>query len=177
MKYLKWVVRTFQPMNTCENRYFREMCTELNSKVKAIDRHTAVTKMSEVAVRVKATLEIELLDQYYALTCDHWTSIAGTSYLAATVHYIDDEWNLVSFTLSCKEHIGSSKADDVLRVLKDAWVAYDLNTKHMVGVVTDTAPVMGLFGRKLPDGVPHLYCVDHVIELTTVSSKRVCEKM
>ena len=51
MKYLKWVVRTFQPMNTCENRYFREICTELNSKFKAIDGHTAVTKMSEVAVR------------------------------------------------------------------------------------------------------------------------------
>ena len=68
MKYLKWVVMTFQAMNTCENRYFREMCTELNSKVKIIDRHTAVTKISEVAVGD------QIIDLYYALLiCDNWT--------------------------------------------------------------------------------------------------------
>ena len=75
----------------------------------------------------------------------------------------------MSFTLSCNEGTGSSKIDDILRVLREAWVAYNLDTKNLVGVVTDTAPVMGAFGRKLPDGVPHLYCVDHVLELTPVS--------
>ena len=35
-----------------------------------------------------------------------------------------------------------------------------------MGVVTDTAPVMGAFGRQLPDGVPHFYGVDNVLELT-----------
>lgn len=159
---------TFQPLNTCESTTFREMCWELNPKVKHLDRHTVTTKMSELAARVKKTLEKEIKGQYFALTCDHWTSIAGISYLAATIHYIDADWRLVSFTLSCREHTGSSKADDVLRVLKDAWTAYNLDTKNLVGVVTDTAPVMGSFGRKLPEGVPHLYCVDHVIELTTV---------
>lgn len=160
---------TYQPLNTCESKAFKDMCSSLNPKVKSIDRHTATSRIGEIAARVKASLEIDLKRQYFALTCDHWTSIAGTSYLAATVHYINDDWELVSFTLSCKEHTGTSKADDVLRVLKDAWVAYKLDTNHLVGVVTDTAPVMGAFGRKLPDNVPHLYCVDHVLELTTVS--------
>ena len=72
-------------------------------------------------------------------------SIAGTSYLFVTIHYIDDDWNLVSFTLSCNEGTGSSKIDDILRVLREAWVAYNLDTKNLVGVVTDTAPVMGAF--------------------------------
>ena len=146
------------------------MCFCLNNKVKPIDRHIAVAKISEIASQVKATLEVEIEDQHFALTCDHWTSIAGTSYLAVTIHYIDDDWNLVSFTLSCNEDTGSSKADDILRVLRETWVAYNLDPKNLVGVVTDTAPpVMGAFGRKLPDGVPHLYCFDHALELTTVS--------
>lgn len=166
--YLKWMVMTYQPLNTCENKLFRSMCSELCPKVKHIDRHTLVSKMSEQAARVKATLAVELKGNHFSLTCDHWTSIAGTSYLGVTVHYIDEEWRLISLTLSCTEHTGSSKAPDVLRVLREAWESYDLKTSFIVGVVTDTAPVMGLFGRQLPDGVPHLYCVDHVVELTTV---------
>lgn len=151
VKYLKLVVMTYQPLNTCKS-----MCSSLNPKVKSIVRHTATTKIDEIAARVKASLEIELKHQYFARTCDRRTSIAGTSYVATTVHYINDDWELVSFTLSCKEHTGTSKVDDVLRVLKDAWVAYKLDTNHIVGVVTDTAPVMGAFGRKLPDNVLYL---------------------
>jgi hypothetical protein len=85
------------------------MCYSLSPEVKHIDRHTAIVEMSEVATRVKASLEVEVRGQYFSLTCDHWTSIAGISYLAATIHYIDENWNLISFTLSCKEHTGSRR--------------------------------------------------------------------
>ena len=138
------------------------MCFCLNNKVKSIDCHTDVAKISEIASRVKEILEVEIKDQHFALTCDHWTSFAETSYLAVTIHYMDDDWNLVSFTLICKEHNGSSRAAEVLRGLREAWVAY-----NPVGVETDTAPVMGAFG-KLPDDVPHLFCV----EITTVSQSK-----
>ena len=168
-KFLKWVVFTFQPVNTCENIHFRAMCRELNPKAQVFDRHKVVEVIGEQAARVKATLKDELRDKHFSLTCDHWTSLAGTNYLGVTVHYITDKWNLRSFTLSCNEHKGSSKADDILRELKGAWLSYELNTINMMGVVTDTAPVMGAFGRQLPDGVPHFYCVDHVLELTTVN--------
>ena len=124
--------------------------------------------IGQQAARVRATLKKELAGKYFAFTCDHWSSLAGTNYLGVTVHYINDNWILKSFTLSCGEHTGSSKADDILRELTSAWTVYDLKATHMVGVVTDTAPVMGNFGRQLPLDVPHFYCVDHVLELTTV---------
>ena len=166
--YLKWMVFTYQPINTCENPFFRRMCAELNPKANVFDRHKVVQSVSEQSARVKATLKIEVKNKHYALTCDHWTSLAGNNYLGVTIHYISDKWQLRSFTLGCTEHTGSSKADDILRELKKAWTEYELNTDNMIAVVTDTAPVMGSFGRQLPDGVAHHYCVDHVLELTTV---------
>jgi hypothetical protein len=167
--FLKWVVYTFQPISTCENEHFRAMCYELNPKVQYFDRHKVTDVIGQQAARVKATLKTELQNKYYSLTCDHWISLAGTNYLGVTAHYITEGWKLRSFTLSCNEHIGSSKADDILRELRLAWESYDLDTSHLMGVVTDTAPVMGAFGRQLPAGVPHFYCVDHVLELTTIS--------
>ena len=34
--------------------------------------------------------------KYFSLTTDGWTSCANHSYIAHTVHYIDDKWNLQS---------------------------------------------------------------------------------
>ena len=75
---------TFQPINTCENVYFRRMCTELNPKVQFFDRHKVTSVISVQAARVKATLKKELEDKHLALTCDHWTSLAGHNYLGVT---------------------------------------------------------------------------------------------
>ena len=144
------------------------MCMELNPKVQFFDRHKVVSVIGEQASRVRATLKVELKDRHFALTCDHWTSLAGTNYLGVRCHYINKNWQMKSFTLSCDEHVGGSKAGDIIRELTHAWSTYDLNVRKMVCVVTDTAPVMGAFGKQLPDGVPHHYCVNHVMELTTV---------
>ena len=146
------------------------MCLELNPKAQVIDRHNVIEVIGEQAARIKATLKAELRDNHFSFICDHWTSLAGTNYLGVTEHYVIDKRKLTSFTLSCNEHKGSSEADDILRELKGAWLSYELNISNMMGVVTDTAPVMGGFGRQLPDAVPHFYCVDHVRELITVNT-------
>ena len=106
---------------------------------------------------------------YCAVTCDHWSSIAKVSYLAATVNFIDENWELVSFTLSCNQHSGASKAPDVLRELRKASEAFGITPDHLIAVVSDTAPVMAFFGRSLFEeyGVSHFYCTAHVLELTT----------
>jgi hypothetical protein len=106
---------------------------------------------------------------YCALTTDHWTSVANVSYLAATVHFINENWELISFTLSCNERSGASKAPDVLRELKKAWEAFGITTEFLMAVVSDTAPVMAAFGRLMYEdyAVSHVYCAAHVLELTT----------
>lgn len=166
--FLYWIVSTFQPVSTCEEPAFRKMINDLNPKCKPLDRKTVFSYMGVQAATVKATIKIAMVGMWFAMTCDHWTSNANVSYLAATAHFINNDWELISLTLSCKEHTEEADAPGVLKELQVAWEAFDLDVKKMVGVTSDTASLMGAFGRLLPDGVPHLYCVDHVLELTTV---------
>ena len=116
--YLKWVVMTYQPISTCEEPYFREMCRSLSGNVKSIGRAKVTALIKDTSEFVKQTLVLALVDKHVAITCDHWTSIANISYLAATVHFIDVDWELTSLTLSCKEHSGSTTAPDILREMK-----------------------------------------------------------
>ena len=48
-KFLKSIVFTFQPVNTCENMHLRAMCRELNSKAQVFDRHKIVEVIGEQA--------------------------------------------------------------------------------------------------------------------------------
>jgi hypothetical protein len=168
--FIYWAIKSYQPMNTVEDPNFRAMCYELNPKVKHLDRHTVANKIGDIALWAKSVLKLLVVGVYYALTSDHWTSIAGISYLGVTIHFIDEEFKLVSFTLSCAVHSGDSMAPDILRELQEVWESYGLDPKYCVGCVTDTAPVMGSFGRLLSStfGIPHMYCVDHSMELITV---------
>lgn len=157
-------------MNTLDDPNFRKMCYELNPKVKNLNCQTATGKLVEVVSWVTSVLEIMVVNMFYALTCDHWTSISGVSYLGATVHFTNDEFELVSFTLCCSVHTGEATAPDILKELIAAMDVLGLKPEFCVGVVTDTAPVMGLFGRLLTStyGIPHMYCVDHSLEIITV---------
>lgn len=69
--------------------------------------------------------------------------------------------------LICNMHIYFfQKTAYYVHELSNAWKSYNLDPKNMVGGVTDTAQIMGAFGRQLPGVITHFYCVDHVIELT-----------
>ena len=167
--YLRWVVMTYQPIATCEDPYFRDMCKSLNTNVKPFGRAKVTEHIKKISEFVKQTLILALEGKHVALTCDHWTSVANVSYLAATVHFIEDDWQLSSFTLSCKEHTGSTTAPDILREMKKAWKAFNITDESLMAIVSDTAPVMTAFGKLLVEqhGVAHVYCAAHVLELTT----------
>lgn len=102
----------------------------------------------------------------YALTSDHWTSAGGTTFLAVTCHFINENWELVSVTLSCTEHSGRTTAADCKREIKAALEVYQLDIKDAVALVTDTENTMTLLGKMIEGD--HHYCVAHVLELTTV---------
>jgi hypothetical protein len=170
MAYIRWAVMTFQPLSTCEDPYFRAMCAEAGKNTPPVYHKKVTDQMKQTACFCKVTLAAVLVGLYYALTTDHWTSIANVAYMATTIHFITDDWELISFTLSCTEHDGTQTAPDILKELEATWLRYELSVEHLMAVVTDTAPVMCAFGKELKEkfDVYHIYCADHVLELTTV---------
>lgn len=140
----------------------------MKKNCKPLDRHLVTSKLRNVENLVIEILKIMIGSNKYAITADHWTSLADTTFLAVTCHFINDDWESVSLILSCSEHSGRTTAAECKREIENALKKYDLNLSNAVALVTDTENTMTALG-KLIDG-DHHYCVAHVLELTTVNS-------
>jgi hypothetical protein len=164
--FMKWTIMTYQPLNTCEDPYFRNLCRSLNKDAEVFGRGRITAKVQEAAARMRHLLSDTLCGKVIALTTDHWTSIANQSYLAITAHWIDEDWALQYSTLCCTHHpLTRETAPEVARVVQEGWEAFGIGAQQIVAVVTDTAPNMNAAGQIFP--CPHHYCVAHVLELTT----------
>jgi hypothetical protein len=106
-----------------------------------------------------------LADQYFALTTDDWTSCSNETYMASTIHYIDEGWVLRAMTLCCDPHTGETTGVLTAKLLKEAWEVFNLTEDHIVAVVSDTAANMTAAGRHYP--CPLIYCAAHNLELTS----------
>ena len=95
--------------------------------------------------------------QNFAVTSNHWTSNASTIFLAIKCHLINEDWVLVSLTLTCSEHPRKTTAKDCEREIKKALAKYDLTLGNAVALVKDTMKLLG----KMIDG-DHHYCAVHV---------------
>lgn len=114
--YLKWADHTFQPLNTIEGDYFRAMCRSLSLDAPILSSFTTMKRMLQVEANIRFLFRKTLEGQHMAITLDHWTSIAKKNYLAQTAHFIDDQWTLKSFTLTCCLPTGSSGGDNTVLV-------------------------------------------------------------
>ena len=162
-EYVRWIVEMFQPISTCDNPYFRRMCNAWSSRNNnSISAATVTKEMLKVKDQVMEAMKEFLVDQYFALTTDHWTSCSNETYMASTIHYIDEGWTLMSMALSCDPHTGETTGVLTAKLLKEAWKVFNLNADHIVAVVSDTAANMTAAGRHYP--CPLIYCAAHNLE-------------
>jgi hypothetical protein len=71
-----------------------------------------------------------------SLTFDGWTSAIMTAYIAVTVHYIDEKWQLVSELLSFAElpgsHFGENMATHLFDVLDEMGILHKVRRVSLV---------------------------------------------
>ena len=120
-EYIRWVVMTYQPVSTCDNAQFRRMCATLSPKSATLSSDTVMREMLQIKDQVAEAMKFFLVDQRFALTTDHWTSCANESYMASTLHYIDDNWTLRSMTLNCSPHTGEKTGVLTAKLLRQGW--------------------------------------------------------
>lgn len=172
--YLKWTIKTYQPLNTCEGKEFREMMQSANPKCGSISNKVVLQLVLEKEGEFIAVLSEILKDQYFALTDDGWTSRRLKSYTAVTAHWIDAKWKLNSCTLGCKPKEGRATAVDHVDAVESMMEKFSLSYKKLVANVTDTEATMIAAGRLLVEnsaanGGKACWgpCVDHILECTT----------
>jgi hypothetical protein len=94
---------------------------------------------------------------------------ANQSYIALTIHFIDENWKIVSLVGGCT-HIGGRKtAADINANLLSMLGHVSIDLTSVSAVVTDTENTNQAFGRALQqqNNVSWVGCLAHLINLVT----------
>ena len=163
-KLTKLIVRSFMPINFCENEDFRDYSSYLYRQVPRISSRSMNESIMWYAERGRNIVKFLMNEQYFSMTTDHWTSTSRNNFVSVTAHFIDSNWELKSFVLCCSEHQGTQGAEEIVQVLNKTKEQFQLNDDLLVATVTDTAANMNAAGQLMSKA--HHYCADHVLELT-----------
>lgn len=97
-----FLAKDMQPYNTVEKPGFKAMVAKLNPRYKIPSRkHFAEQEIPRLCNSIKETTVMPKLKEieYFSATTDFWTSQANHPYLSYTIHFVDEEWNLITFCL------------------------------------------------------------------------------
>jgi hypothetical protein len=166
----RWIAMEDMPLDTVENKHFRDMIASHDADAKPLHCRKVHEKIRYFENNIHAAISKSLSvdGQWVALTTDHWTSIAKQSYCGMSAHWIDGDFNIHNKALGCWLHEGNSLGDTLRdEFLLNLFTRYNFDKLHIVAVVSDTTGNMNKFGMKLQElNIPHIYCTDHVIQLT-----------
>ena len=108
-------------------------------------------------------LHEEIDSHHLLLTIDLWTSNATEAYFTVTLHFIDDQLNLISRVLqTCKmpeQHTGVNIASR----LQDVASEWNTPDEHIVAVVCDNAPNIRVDIEEV--GWEYVCCFAHTMQL------------
>jgi hypothetical protein len=122
----------------------------------------------ELGVLCHKAVKKELTGKFFSLTTDHWTSVNDESYVVLTAHWANEgEQELDSAILHLAVHRGPSSGQEMAQEFLKVFESYGFEISKVVALVSDTAANMNVFGKSLESkGIPHLYCIAHVLQLT-----------
>ena len=139
------------PIQTVNKPGFKKMLNVFDARYTLPSRnyfsHTALPTLYS-SVRQKVTEELHQVN-YYAATTDMWSSADSQPFISYTVHFIDDNWHLLSRCLQTHylpaDHTGEVIADAMEATLK----AWDLTAAKQVCLTTDNGANIVNAARRL----------------------------
>jgi hypothetical protein len=166
--HAKMIVDLELPMNLVEKESFCELMEANNKYYKPVSSKEirSIIINLDGAIRSAAVEAMKGLSVCFAL--DHWTSQANQNYTGITGHFIDKDFKLQSLGLGMFLHEGGTTAEKVAMDFVDLHInKVKTSGAKIFAVTTDTTSNMNKFGGKLKEmGVCHVYCTDHVLQLT-----------
>ncbi|XP_058616584.1 uncharacterized protein LOC131530377 isoform X2 [Onychostoma macrolepis] len=162
--------KDMMPFTTVEDVGFRKMISIINPRCelpgrKYFSRAAIPALYGEVRERVEEQLKSV---SYFATTADLWSSRTSEPYLSLTVHFIDQDWKLVSLCLQTvyfpEDHTGESIAASWgLREDRQVCITTDSGTSIIKAAELNRWTRLQCFGHRLnsaigvfgvdPDGV------------------------
>ena len=106
----------------------------------------------------------------YSLTTDIWTSFANDAYISLTVHFIDECWELRSYTLTTYPFPEQHTGDNIVEKLKEVVGEYEIDDNSIFAIVHDQGSNFQRAGRLLEADKQwnSLNCAAHCLQLCVI---------
>ena len=123
------------PLTVGESKNFKGMIRVANKALTPPDnkalKDILQSKKQETSEKLKAIIK----GKYFALTTDHWTSVANENYGAVTIHFIE-KFELKTFILSCTKNENGASAEEMVNQLVSDMDVWSLGRDFFMAAVT-----------------------------------------
>lgn len=164
------IAKEFQPFSVVENIEFRKFVHLLNPNY-SIPSRKAVSKsiLPQLLEKTKQKVKTNLNNaKYIAFTTDGWTSLNNDSFVAITVHYIDNiECVLKSYLLGCYYFEQAHTAINLSEFMIKCFDEWEISEKIKVAVSDNAANITSAIS--LNSNWRHMPCLAHGINLIAQS--------
>jgi hypothetical protein len=93
---------------------------------------TAVTqRLKELDQQVRKAMCHLVSGRFVACTTDAWTSVASEAFVALTLHWLTEAFELVTISLDCSTFPGSHKGEVVAAKLNELLFSYGIPEDHV----------------------------------------------
>ncbi|XP_044014118.1 E3 SUMO-protein ligase ZBED1-like [Aphidius gifuensis] len=142
------------PMSMVENEGFRYLCSKFKPLYNIPSRKTISTALEDRYKILKERFVTQIQQATtYSLTLDNWSDRTKQTYIAVTIHYLNNQWELIDGTIGMFPLYDNHTAEYLKNAIEFILDDFKLEKAKIVGVTTDRAAnilkaVHELFGPK-----------------------------
>ncbi|XP_063754006.1 E3 SUMO-protein ligase ZBED1-like [Eleginops maclovinus] len=164
------IVKDMRPLAIVEGEGFREMVNTFHSGYTLPSRRhfTDLMEKKYVATMDKVKSEVKKSLSKLSLTTDAWTSLATEAYLGVTCHFINENWELTSFSLTTMPLEERHTAENIASWVEMVADKFDFSLRdNVLAIVHDNAANVVAALRILEEkhGVASHRCAGHTLQL------------
>lgn len=168
-KLLRLFVNDFQPFKIVEDSGFKQFVKALNPNYELPNRHT-ISKELIPALYEKCLVEMKSLTstvESACLTTDCWTSRNNESFMAITIHFINNEFELKSILLGCHSFNSNHTANNLAQEIEHVLNSWNLYNKISFAVSDNAYNIKNALTTL---GFKNMGCFAHTINLIVQST-------
>lgn len=164
-KLLLLFILDFQPFSMVEDNGFKAFVTALNPAYQLPSRHS-ISKTCIQALYEECLHKVKDIVKQgvkFCITTDCWTSRNTVSYIAVTVHFLNDNFDLYTILLECRSMDTSHTSENLALELKDIVENWGIQDKILLAVSDNAVNIKNAIKIKL--NYPYFGCFAHTINL------------